>query len=119
MGAERRGITIDVGEFTRLALEQRGGDTSRLVREAAVYYLSDSGSNRPARSQPGFPDAADHQVPIELTLAESQWRDLEEEADEQGITLERLLEHALLYYLADLDSGQVARRLVGEEGDSA
>jgi hypothetical protein len=115
MDAERRGIRLGIGEFTRLALEQRGGGATSLVREAAIYYLSDSRTNRPGRRHPGFPDSADGQVPVDLTLAESQWSDLEDEADAQGITLERLLEHALLYYLADLDSGRVPRRLLEEE----
>ena len=35
----------------------------------------------------------------------------EAEARRQGVTLEELLEHAVLYYLADLDAGRIAARV--------
>src|SRR5947207_15323500 len=94
MDAERRGIMLDVGEFTRLALQQRDGSGAGLIREAALYYLSDSGSKRPGWIHPGFPDAPDHQVPVELKLAAAQWRGRGKAAHAPGITREGPLEAA-------------------------
>jgi hypothetical protein len=47
-----------------------------------------------------------------LDLDAFGWEALEEEARRQGVTVERLVEHAALYYLADLDSGRVAKRVL-------
>ena len=39
------------------------------------------------------------------------WGALSEEADRQGVATDVLAIHALLYYLADIDSGRVAALL--------
>jgi hypothetical protein len=36
------------------------------------------------------------------------WQDLEEEAARKVVSLERLLEHAAMYLLGDLDSGRAS-----------
>jgi hypothetical protein len=43
---------------------------------------------------------------------------LEAEAASQGVTLEDLMRHALMYYLADLDSGRTATRVMPEHAAS-
>jgi len=45
------------------------------------------------------------------SLPARRWDALEEEALRQGLDAELLAEHALLYFLADLDSGRVGARL--------
>jgi hypothetical protein len=37
---------------------------------------------------------------------------LEQEAERQGLGLERLIEHAAIFFLADLDAGRVAERVI-------
>jgi len=37
---------------------------------------------------------------------------LRAEAERQGVTVEELLAHAALYYLADVDSGRAAHRVL-------
>jgi len=44
---------------------------------------------------------------------------LEHEAQSQAVTLEQLVRHALMYYLADLDSGRVATRVPADESAAA
>jgi hypothetical protein len=57
-----------------------------------------------------------HSVTIELD--DFGWERLRREAQRQSIPLEHLLEHAAMYYLADLDSGraavQVFRRAIAD-----
>jgi hypothetical protein len=57
-----------------------------------------------------------HSVTIELD--DFGWERLRREAQRQSIPLERLLEHAAMYYLADLHSGraavQVFRRAIAD-----
>lgn len=47
---------------------------------------------------------------IEIELDEFGWSALSREALRQGISREELLKHAVMYYLADLDSGRIVRR---------
>jgi hypothetical protein len=41
------------------------------------------------------------------------WQAAEEESQRLGVSVEELVVFAVLYYLADLDSGRVARRITG------
>jgi hypothetical protein len=41
------------------------------------------------------------------------WEALEHEAASQGVSPEEVARFAILYYLADVDSGRVARRITG------
>ena len=47
----------------------------------------------------------------DVDLDEDTLEALEEEAQRHGMATHRLAEHALLYFLADLDSGRAAARL--------
>jgi hypothetical protein len=48
---------------------------------------------------------------LTLRLDGFAWDALEEEAARLGVPVEELASFALLYYLADLDSGRIAREL--------
>ncbi|MGH2853601.1 MAG: hypothetical protein ACRDLF_05350 [Solirubrobacteraceae bacterium] len=58
-------------------------------------------------------DKRDARVARRLTigLAPFAWEALEEEAAKQGVSIAELASFAVLYYLADGDSGRIARRL--------
>ena len=43
---------------------------------------------------------------------------LEAEAAAQGVAEADLVRHALMYYLADLDSGRISARVTGDGSDS-
>ncbi|MBX5468882.1 MAG: hypothetical protein IRZ21_03185 [Thermoleophilaceae bacterium] len=49
-----------------------------------------------------------------MELDEFGWSRLRAEAERQGTTVEELLVHAALYFLADLDRGRFASRALGE-----
>jgi hypothetical protein len=48
-----------------------------------------------------------------LPMDSFAWEAVEEESARLGVSIEDLVAFAVLYYLADLDSGRVARRIAG------
>jgi hypothetical protein len=48
---------------------------------------------------------------VTLTLEGFAWETLDEEAAREGVTTDELITFAALYYLADVDSGRIARRI--------
>lgn len=48
---------------------------------------------------------------LTLKLEGCTWETLCEEAAREGLTVEELITFSVLYYLADLDSGRIARRV--------
>jgi hypothetical protein len=45
---------------------------------------------------------------VTIELDDFGWRGLCEEAERQGVDVETLVEHAAMYFLADVDSGRAA-----------
>jgi hypothetical protein len=82
----------------------------RLVEEAVRHLLATSRSRPMATRVPPLPRTDSGIQPREVTLEleEASWRALGEEAGRQRQPVERLVEHAVLLYLADLDSGREA-----------
>lgn len=62
---------------------------------------------------PEAPQDADARTARELTLKldDFAWENIAEEATREGLTVEELVGYAVLYYLADADSGRVARQV--------
>jgi len=48
---------------------------------------------------------------VMLRFGEFAYRSIEEESVRMGVSVEELSIFAVLYYLADLDSGRIARRI--------
>jgi hypothetical protein len=48
---------------------------------------------------------------VKLDLETLAWQALDEEADRTGMSIEELVGFSILYYLADRDSGRIARRV--------
>jgi hypothetical protein len=116
-----RELTLDmdafgVQAFTELA-EREGGSTSRALRMAAHYYLGDSENERPVWRVPDCPDGAksdSRPAGVRVEVDEATWNALVHEARRQRVEPGALASHAVLYFIADLDSGRVAQRI----GDS-
>jgi hypothetical protein len=53
---------------------------------------------------------------ISLRLDEFAWEAIEHESTRLGVSEEELVAFAIMYYLADLDSGRIARRIPGRPG---
>jgi hypothetical protein len=117
-------MTLELDEFGRSTLEAEARkhalSPEQLVGHAARYYLADRESGRPAYRVPRFPRQRPPQetpMAVELDLESGTWHELDEESQRQGVPVERLLEHAALYLIADLDSGRVAGKLVRIEDE--
>jgi hypothetical protein len=107
----------ELDSFGAKALEAQvraGSSRDAVVRTAARYYLADRESGRIAWRPPRFLRAVDEpaatltETNVELDDVTS--KALEKEARQQGLAPDRLAEHALLYYLADLSTGRAAAR---------
>jgi len=95
--------------FARLARGRRGS-AAAAVRTASLYYLADRESHRPAWRVPRLGDA-DLGPTLKVRLDEDTWRAVTEEAERQGVSADELALHAVMYFLADVDSGRMGVRL--------
>jgi hypothetical protein len=111
-------LTLALEEFGATTLEAEAERYSvspaELGRRAVQYYLADRDSGRMALRVPQLSRKTGRKPVLTLTLDldPSTWLELEEEAERQQVTVERLLEHAIVYFLADLDAGRVERRML-------
>jgi predicted transcriptional regulator len=110
-----RTVTLRLDRFGRDALDEcvRAGQETRssVLHDAIEYYLGDSGSGRPAWAVPAMArEASDSADPVDIELDEDVHARLEQEAARQHVGSGPLALHALLYYLADIDSGRVSGR---------
>jgi hypothetical protein len=105
-------VTLHLDEFGERALERltthRRGSAAAAVRTACLYYLADRDSGRPAWRAPSFAAEPAPGSTLHVELDDAAWGALAEEAYEQGVTVGQLALHAVMYYLADLDSGRLA-----------
>jgi hypothetical protein len=111
-------INITFDEFGWRALEDRatqhGIGLEALLGLALTYYVSELPSGRAATAVPRFrqaPANGDTRT-IALDIDEGIAQQLEQEAERRGVALERVYEHAALFFLADLDAGRVAEQVV-------
>ena len=108
-------VTVRLDRFGQEALEAyvRGsGESHAEALDAAVrYYLGDSGSGRVAWRVPRNLGGAEATGQIDVVLDEELHGELQRESRRQKVTPDMLAMHALMYYLADLDSGRATTRL--------
>jgi hypothetical protein len=109
-------LTLPVGEFGQQRLERFARGRSRspdtAVRTAVLYYLADRDSARPSWVVPELGAQPESPRPtLKVRLDDATWAALVEEAKLQAVTPEALAVHAVLYFVADLDSGRIADRL--------
>jgi hypothetical protein len=118
-----RRVTLTVGHFVADTLREQARANAlspeEFVDRAARYYLSECSTGRPARKLPAFLEGGSdgRDVRYQLDLEEASWEELQAVAEREGTSTERLLEHAVLLLIADLDSGRVARRFVEPAGE--
>jgi len=113
-----REVTLSFEEFGWETLESEAGAEPGTLDEwlarAVAYFDEEVRAARAATVAPRF-KLGDEGTSrdVRLTLAADCWERLVGEAGRQGIPIERLLEHAALLHLADIESGRVAARVVG------
>jgi hypothetical protein len=111
-----RTLTLRLAPFEREALEAYGASErvppERVVRTAVLYYLRDRHSERPTWRIPTLSrDEPNRTFELQVELDEDTARVLAAQAAAQKVEPEPLARHALLFLLADVDSGEVARAL--------
>jgi hypothetical protein len=120
----RRTVTLEAGSFGREAVEDEARrlalSPEQLVSRAVRYYLADRAAGRvahrvPSQLQSGGREGADN-IALDLDLDLQTWRDLGAECRREDVSMDTLVSHAVLYLIADIDSGRVARRFVSEGG---
>ena len=83
-----------------------------VVRTALLYYLSDREAGRASwRVPPFLASGRRGAAEVRVRLDDETVEALEAEGERQGVSADLVAEHALMYFLADLDSGRVSDRL--------
>lgn len=86
---------------------------------AIRYYLAERGSGRAAWPYPRFMDRrrdANSTAEARFCIEASVWDDLFAEAARQVVAPDDLLQHVVLFFLAERDAGRVARSVFGSMG---
>jgi hypothetical protein len=115
-------VTIELDRFVVDALAaglSLGRERVPLVVVRALrYYLDDGRSSRTGWRYPEFlGDKRDGEgVELKLELDDALWDALEAEAVRQGVSVRQLAEHASLYYVAEVDAGRIAGRILDDLG---
>ncbi|MGH2846799.1 MAG: hypothetical protein ACRDL0_12405 [Thermoleophilaceae bacterium] len=115
-----RSTTLRMDTFGKEAVERyaaaNGISPSAVMRDAALYYLAERESERTAWRVPRFirergrPRGSEK---LEIGVDDPTWDAIEQEALRQGVGAALLAEHALLFFLADVEAGRLG------EGDGA
>jgi hypothetical protein len=107
-------VTLRLDRFAQRAFARlsrgRRGSAAAAVRTASMYYLADRGTDRAAWRVPRFASGEGGQT-LKVRLDEDTWKAVTAEAERQGVSADALAMHAVMYFLADVDSGRVAGRL--------
>lgn len=110
-----KSVHLRLDRFGQEALEEhlrQSGESEADALDVAVrYYLGDAGSGRLGWRAPPDYAKGDTGEELELELDDDLHGQLRGESRRQSVTPDLLATHALMYYLADLDSGRAAARL--------
>ena len=114
-------VTLHLDEFGQRAFASltvtRRSSADAAMRTACLYYLADRESGRPSWRAPNFVPDPSPSSTVHVRLDNATWTALAAEARDQGVSVEKLALHALMYFLADLDSGRVAGLLEDALGE--
>jgi hypothetical protein len=89
------------------AAHRTGSDSDAVLDAAVSHYLNERDRGRAAWPVPRFLRAERRESSFDINLPGGVREALEAEAERQQVTVERLAEHALLLYVADLDRGRI------------
>jgi hypothetical protein len=87
-------------------------DVLRVIR----FYLKEKGSGGTGWSYPDLlrQGSPEEEIEVELEIEDALWREMRAEASRQRVSVTQLLEHAALYYAAELDAGRLTERILDE-----
>jgi len=114
-------VTVHLSEFACSAVSGEGaGDGEQLsarIVAAIRCYLNDKGSGGLRWAYPSFLTGEEQigkEVTLRLAIEDQLWRSLEQEAERQGVTPQKMVTHATLYVAAEVDAGRVTRRILAD-----
>lgn len=119
----KRSVAVTLGAIASkiLAVEMvsRGQSTSTSAERAIRVYLKDKDSPGPGWTYPPFLRARRpvDAVQMQLDLDAELWQALSQEAINQDVTVQQLLEHAVLYFAAEDNAGRVTERIIEDLGE--
>jgi len=92
--------------------EPSSDDVLRVIR----FYLKEKGRGGTGWSYPDLlrEGEPEEEVEVELDIEDALWREVRLEAARQQVSVTQLLEHAALYYAAELDAGRLTERILDE-----
>jgi hypothetical protein len=118
-----RSVTVHLSEFVCSVVAGEGdGNRKRLaekVVEAVRCYLGDRGTYGPGWAYPRFLREEEHpeEVALRLEIDSELWDLLEEEAERQGVSAQKMVSHAALYVAGEVDAGRATRRILDDLGE--
>jgi len=84
-----------------------------LISRAVAYFESQMSGGRQAVQLPSGEGSLSGEVRVlELEIRDGTWQRLRREASRQKVDVERLVEHAALLFIADLDAGRVTEKFL-------
>lgn len=111
----RQTLTLHLGDFAketlRQSMERQSVRMETVVSRAALYYLSQREGDRLSARVPRFAGEDgdnDGATRVTVELESMHWAELGRAAEDEQVTVERLLQHAVMLYAADLDQGRIA-----------
>lgn len=117
-GADQHRVTVEISGLAFEALQGAdAGSTTKApnrMARALRCYLGDRGTDRAAWPYPSFLRGSETQadVEVECDVEDDLWRQFEEEASSQGVSVDQLAEHAAFYFAAEANAGNVTRRIL-------
>ncbi len=122
--ALRQKETVVLGAFAVSSLGGASTEDSASLSSSLVqvigYYLADQASGRDVWPYPDFlgEDRGGRMVTLEIDIDEGVWTSFSREAERQEVSASQLLQHAVLYFVADRDAGHLARRIISSLDES-
>lgn len=119
-------VRVRLGTFAGGMLawkHQRGSESGHVaepssddVLKVIRFYLKEKGSGGASWSYPDLlrEGSPEEEIEVELDIEDSLWREMRAEAARQRVSVTQLLEHAALYYAAELDAGRLTERILDE-----
>jgi hypothetical protein len=115
-------VRVKLGAFAAEVLARKLGNGgppgSQDFERVIQFYLGERGTRSAGWAYPDFlrERRAGDDVELELNIEDFLWMSLEAEARDQGVEVDRLLEHATLYFAAEMDAGRATERILEELG---
>jgi hypothetical protein len=116
VATKEKGKSVELSGFALTVLGQRERDAASELALAIAFYLADRDANREGWAYPGFlpADPTPGGETLAVEIEPQLWNDLMVEAERQGVTVDRLAGHAVIYLAAELDSGRATERILDE-----